>query len=133
MHRFVLALSIALSTSGCLSIYSPEIQQGNIVNQEMIDKLKPGMTRAQVRFVLGTPLVVDPFHSDRWDYIYFYKASYKGAPETRRLTVIFDGDALARMEGDVVTEKPAAPKPEPLAEQSEAPYEPERSSCALSR
>lgn len=133
MYRLVLALGVALVASGCLTIYSHEVQQGNIVDQEMVDKLKPGMTRAQVRFVLGTPLVVDPFHSDRWDYVYFYKPSYKGAPETRRLTVIFEGDTLARMEGDVVTEKPAAPKPEPLAEQSQAPYEPERSSCALSR
>ena len=134
MYRLVLALSIALAASGCLKIYSPEVQQGNIVNQEMIDKLKPGMTRAQVRFVLGTPLVVDPFHSDRWDYVYFYKPSHNGAPETRRLTVIFDGDALARMEGDVVADAPAAAKAEPPADQAQqAPYEPERSSCALSR
>lgn len=132
MYRLVIALGVALAASGCLTIYSPEVQQGNIVDQEMVDKLKPGMTRAQVRFVLGTPLVVDPFHSDRWDYVYFYKPSYHGAPETRRLTVIFDGDTLARMEGDVVADTPAAAMAQPPAEQAQqAPHAPERSSCAL--
>ena len=96
---------------GCLKIYSPEVQQGNIVNQEMVDKLKPGMTRSQVRFVLGTPLVTDPFHADRWDYVYFYKKSATADPERRRLTVIFEGDALARMEGDVVTDTAATQTP----------------------
>lgn len=132
MFRFVFALSIALAGSGCLTIYSPEVQQGNVVNQEMVDKLKPGMTRAQVRFVLGTPLVVDPFHSDRWDYVYFYKPSYKGQPETRRLTVVFEGDALARMEGDVVADAPAAAKSQTPAEQAQqAPGDPAPGSRAL--
>ncbi len=111
MSRFVLVLCAALLTSGCLKIYSPEVQQGNIVNQEMVDKLKPGMTRSQVRFVLGTPLVTDPFHADRWDYVYFYKKSATADPERRRLTVIFEGDALARMEGDVVTDTAATQTP----------------------
>ncbi|MFP5349246.1 MAG: outer membrane protein assembly factor BamE [Gammaproteobacteria bacterium] len=132
MYRFVLALCATLAASGCLTIYSPEVQQGNIVDQEMVDKLKPGMTRAQVRFVLGTPLVVDPFHSDRWDYVYFFKPAYEGAPETRRLTVIFDGDALARMEGDVVPDAPAAAKAQPPAEQAQqAPDESAPGSRAL--
>lgn len=132
MYRFVLVLCAALVGSGCLKIYSPEVQQGNIVNQEMIDKLKPGMTRSQVRFVLGTPLVTDPFHADRWDYVYFYKQSFNGAPETRRLTVIFDGDALARMEGDVVTGAPAAAEIAPPAEHAQqTPDEPAPGSRAL--
>jgi len=111
MSRFVLVLCAALLMGGCLKIYSPEVQQGNIVNQEMVDKLKPGMTRSQVRFVLGTPLVTDPFHADRWDYVYFYKKSATADPERRRLTVIFEGDALARMEGDVVTDTAATQTP----------------------
>lgn len=107
-RRLLLVLVAALTVSGCLRVYQQEIQQGNVVDQEMIDKLKPGMTRAQVRFVLGTPLLTDPFHADRWDYVYFYQKSPTTPAETRRLTVFFQGDALARLEGDIVT---AAPPP----------------------
>ena len=90
---------LALVLSGCISIYRMDVPQGNIVGPEMIEKVKPGMTRAQVRFVLGTPLISDPFHADRWDYVYLDRKS-PGA--TRRLTAIFSGDALLRLEGDVV-------------------------------
>ena len=99
-----------------ISPYRIDIQQGNVVSQEMVGKLKAGMTRSQVRFVLGSPLVVDMFHADRWDYVYLLQR--QGKPdERRRLTVIFDGDKLQRVEGDVVlTDKmlepePAAPPP----------------------
>ena len=98
-----------------------DIQQGNYVTQDMVDKLKPGMTRAQVRFVLGTPLVVDPFRTDRWDYVYLYK---KGGEitEQRRLAAIFKDDKLVRLEGDVMPARPkattdavSADKPKPVA------------------
>lgn len=86
-----------------IGTYKIDVQQGNYVTQDMVSKLKPGMTRSQVRFVLGTPLVVDVFRTDRWDYVYVYR---KGGDVTehRKLTVFFDGDKLARLEGDV---KPA--------------------------
>lgn len=78
-----------------------DIQQGNVVTQEMVAKLRPGMTREQVRFVLGTPLVVDPFRTDRWDYVYRYEKA--GEPvEHRHIAVIFRDNRLARIEGDVV-------------------------------
>lgn len=78
-----------------------EIQQGNFVTQEMVAKLQPGMTRNQVRFILGTPLVVDPFRSDRWDY--FYVLQKRGTTvEQRRIVVVFKDDKLDRVEGDVV-------------------------------
>jgi outer membrane protein assembly factor BamE len=92
-----------------------DVQQGNVITQEMVDQLKPGMTRSQVRFVLGTPLVSDPFHPERWDYIYHFRKG--GAPEAdaRRLTVIFQDDSLARIVGDVAvksgTEPPLATPP----------------------
>lgn len=90
-----------LATVGCISAYKADIQQGNVITQEMVDKLKPGMTKSQVRFVLGTPLIVDPFHPERWDYIHLYK-KHAGAPaETRQFTVIFDGDTMARVEGEM--------------------------------
>ena len=130
MPRLVLALCAALLAGGCLKIYSPEVQQGNIVNQEMVDKLKPGMTRSQVRFVLGTPLLTDPFHTDRWDYVYFQKQSATAAPEQRRLTVIFEGDALTRMEGDVVTGT-ASTETQPRADAPPDPQQPPPAQQAL--
>ena len=84
-----------------LTPYKIDIQQGNVVTQEMVEKLKPGMTAAQVRFILGTPLVVDAFHKDRWDYVYRLR---KGGTvvEHRRIVIVFQDDKLARVEGDVV-------------------------------
>jgi outer membrane protein assembly factor BamE len=99
-----------------VSPYKIDIQQGNYVTQDMVAKLKPGMTRAQVRFVLGTPLVVDPFRDDRWDYIYVY--SKRGqVVEQRHMSVIFKDDKLVRIEGDVVPAAAgaAAQKPGPEA------------------
>lgn len=107
-------LLIALALAGCkqvpvlpsLTPYKIDIQQGNHVTQEMVGKLKPGMTRAQVRFILGTPLVVDPFRNDRWDYVYLYNKAGE-ITEQRRISVIFDGDKLKRVDGDVVAALPA--------------------------
>lgn len=120
-------LFATLLLSGCgyipvvpplLTPYKIDIQQGNYVTQDMIAKLKPGMSRSQVRFALGTPLLVDPFRTDRWDYVYrLYRQG--NLVEERGVTVLFNGDVLARIEGDVVvggaastapgSDKPAAP------------------------
>jgi outer membrane protein assembly factor BamE len=81
--------------------YRIEIQQGNYIAQEMMAQLKPGMTKEQVRFILGTPLVTDIFHSDRWDYVY-WRETPAGARERRNLTVLFEQGQLARVDGDVV-------------------------------
>ncbi len=81
--------------------YRMEIQQGNFVSQEMVAKLKRGMSREQVRFVLGTPLVSDLFHANRWDYV-FYRERPGQPREARRISIFFDNDKLARVEGDVV-------------------------------
>jgi len=117
MRQF-LTLLMVLVLAGCKqvpelpSIIAPhkiDIQQGNVVSQAMVAKLKVGMTRAQVRFALGSPLIVDPFHDDRWDYVYTYQRQGKEL-QRRRLTVIFEGDRLLRVEGDVV---PAANAQEP--------------------
>ena len=91
---------------GPLAPYRMDIQQGNVVTQEMIDKVKPGMTRSQVRFALGTPLVVDAFHQDRWDYVYFLQKAGT-VVEQRRIAVYFKDDRLSRIEGDVVPVDPA--------------------------
>ena len=100
MRHFFLLAALATLLSGCLSVYQAEIQQGNVVTQEMIDKLKPGMTRSQVRFVLGTPLVSDPFHQDRWDYYYYLRRANEDIGEAQRLTVIFNNDVLQKVKGD---------------------------------
>ncbi|MFZ5464688.1 MAG: outer membrane protein assembly factor BamE [Pseudomonadota bacterium] len=89
-----------------VSPYRIDIQQGNYVSQEMVAQLKPGMTKDQVRFVLGTPLLTDVFHSDRWDYIYLFKPGNRGEPRKRQLTVFFEDGKLSRVAGDVVAAEP---------------------------
>jgi outer membrane protein assembly factor BamE len=98
-----LTLLLALQLAGCgwLAPYRIDIQQGNFVSQEMVAQLKRGMTKEQVRFVLGTPLLTDIFHADRWDYVYLLDRP--GAPQAQRhLAVFFENDRLARLESDVV-------------------------------
>ncbi len=98
--------------------YKLDIPQGNLITQEMVDKLKPGMTRSQVRFVLGTPLVVDAFRTNRWDFVYTLKKGGK-AVESQRVTILFDGDVLQSIEGNVVAAKPASVTPAPASAPSE--------------
>jgi len=81
--------------------YRMVIQQGNFISQEMVSQLKPGMTKEQVRFVLGTPLVTDIFHADRWDYVFFREMA-DGKREQRNLSVVFEKDKLARVLGDLL-------------------------------
>jgi outer membrane protein assembly factor BamE len=111
-------LLVPLLVAGCnlLAPYKMDIQQGNVVTQDMVARLETGMTRNQVRFTLGTPLVVDPFRSDRWDYVYQY-AKQGAVVEQRRIVVVFKDDKLARIEGNAapspvgraMMEKPATP------------------------
>jgi outer membrane protein assembly factor BamE len=104
MTRLLAALAVAILLSGC-AIYRMDIAQGNFLTQETIDQVKPGMTRSQVRFLLGTPMVTDPFHPDRWDYYYSLRKGTDPQPETRLVTVFFKGDVLQRIEGDVAPKK----------------------------
>ena len=106
--RFVVLTLLALTLAGCSSNLNPlrpyrmEIQQGNHLSQEKVAQLKRGMTKDQVRFLLGTPLLTDIFHADRWDYVYRRTPRNSNEVEERRLTVIFEDGVLARLEGDVV-------------------------------
>lgn len=81
--------------------YRIEIQQGNYVSQDMVAQLKPGMSKEQVRLVLGTPLLTDVFHADRWDYVYWRERQGEKR-EQRKLTVFFEDGKLTRLDGDVV-------------------------------
>ncbi|MDX1734148.1 MAG: outer membrane protein assembly factor BamE [Halioglobus sp.] len=103
--RFLLVgiLTAVLSACGFIGfpgVYRIDVEQGNIVTQELVDQLKPGMSRRQVRFILGTPLVEDAFNQDRWDYAYV-RRNGQDVLEQSRLTVIFDGDSLAEILGDL--------------------------------
>lgn len=95
------ACSSAPDITSRLSPYRIDVRQGNFVTQEMVAKLKPGMSRDQVRFALGTPLVTDIFHANRWDYVYRFQPG-RGEVQLRRLSVFFEDDKLVRVGGDVV-------------------------------
>jgi outer membrane protein assembly factor BamE len=102
MRARILTLVGLLLLAGCSSIpsllYKIEIQQGNVITQEMVNKLKPGMTRSQVRFALGSPMISDAFHENRWDYVYRLEQRGK-LVEQRHLAVFFEGDKLVRTNG----------------------------------
>ncbi|HEV8094911.1 MAG TPA: outer membrane protein assembly factor BamE [Burkholderiales bacterium] len=138
MQRLLFALISVGSAllAGCSPLevikpYRMDIQQGNYLSQEMVSQLKVGMTKEQVRYVLGTPLVADIFHADRWDYVY-YRDPRRGAREGRKIAVFFENGKLARVQGDVVAAEPqseapapkepaaAQPEPKPQAPQSVA-------------
>ena len=85
-------------------VYRVNIQQGNVIEQENLDRLRVGMDKDQVRFIMGTPAVEDPFHTDRWDYIYTYTEG-ANRRQQQHVTMIFEDDLLVRIEGDVVAGK----------------------------
>lgn len=84
-------------SSGIFSIYRLDIQQGNAINAEAVDKLREGMSPSQVRFIMGTPLLNDAFHEQRWDYLYWFKPS-DGKVQEKRVTVFFQNGQVARIE-----------------------------------
>ena len=107
-----LIMVLPLLTAAC-SFFTPyrmEIQQGNYVTQEMVAQLKPGLTRDQVRFLMGTPLVSDIFHEDRWDYVFVRQRANSPEVEQRRIAVFFEDGKLKRVDGDIVAS--AAGKPQ---------------------
>jgi outer membrane protein assembly factor BamE len=76
------------------------VQQGNVITQEMVDRLKPGMTRRQVAFVMGEPVLRDPFNPDRWDYVYSVQVG-RVVYQQMRMSLFFDGDVLREFSGDL--------------------------------
>lgn len=95
-------------------IYRPTIQQGNVVSQEQVNELRPGMTKRQVRFLLGTPMLTDVFHANRWDYA-FTSGVGSTPTEFRQVTVFFEDERLVRIAGDL--------RPQPPEEQEEVKKE----------
>ena len=94
--RKIIILALIFSTmaltSGC--VYRSNIAQGNLIEQDDLDQVEVGMTRNQIRFLLGTPMIDDPFHKSRWDYVYFLKIGRKDAAFKRWVSVEFENDLV---------------------------------------
>lgn len=129
-----LLLAVALLAGGCaardpnrtglLQPYRIDIPQGNYLTREAVDQVKEGMTRDQVRFLLGTPLLRHVFHPERWDYVFRYQFP-DGSSELRKVTVLFRDDQVTSIQADALPARedmsdPALPgyRPPPAGEQS---------------
>jgi outer membrane protein assembly factor BamE len=114
LRALIASVATALATSACgvpripgITPYKMDIQQGNLLTQEQVSRLKAGMTKEEVRIALGTPLLTDIFHGERWDYVYWHEdSSFK--LEQRRLVLYFSDGKLSRVDGDVVPKEPQA-------------------------
>jgi outer membrane protein assembly factor BamE len=118
-RRLITALTacgLALLISGC--VYRMNIQQGNFLEPRAVAQLQVGMTRSQVRYLLGTPMVPDAFDKDRWDYLYYLKKGRLKAPEQRHLIVYFQDDKVSKFDN-------SGAGPMPPAEQRDREIEPD--------
>jgi outer membrane protein assembly factor BamE len=100
------ALLSTLAFSAC--VYRMDIQQGNLLDLDQIEQLEVGMTRSQVRFLLGTPMVIDSFDADRWDYVYSLQRGRSRQITRRHLIVWFEGDTVTRIEEPIPLPRPAS-------------------------
>jgi len=102
MRKVFISVALATLVSACSDfpgVYKIDIPQGNVITQEMIDQLRPGMTESQVRYIMGTPLVTDTFSPGRWDYLYSFKPG--GEPRVQeRVSLYFEEGKLTRLTGD---------------------------------
>ena len=102
MQKLIILLvlsMLALTVAGCHIVYTPDVQQGNLLYKKDVDQLKPGLTKRQVLVLLGTPSVSTPFDRSRWDYVSTF--SHRGNPQkVRTLVLTFNNDTLVRTEGD---------------------------------
>lgn len=90
-----------------LQVHQIDIQQGNYIGQEEVERLRTGMNRAEVRRLLGSPVVVNRLRQERWDYFYYLKPG-KAASQQRQISLFFDGDRLIQIDGDLDPPAPAA-------------------------
>lgn len=120
LRNFLLTAAVLLSLSGCsaFSVYKIDIAQGNIITQDMVNKIEIGMTKPQVRYIMGTPLISHTFDHNRWDYHWRYQ-SPKGKITERSVTFFFKEGQLNEIKGDIL---PETPKKEatPTKEESKA-------------
>ncbi len=102
-------LLLTLAASGC--VYRMDIQQGNLLDAEQVDQVEVGMTRSQVRFLLGTPMVIDSFNPERWDYIYSLRRGHSRKVDRQHLIVWFEGDTVTRIEELIPVPRKESPAP----------------------
>ncbi len=105
MRKLLPVLVAALLTAGCGIVYHQPVYQGNLLEKSAVDQLQAGMDRQQVVLLLGTPSIADPYHQDRWDYTATQRVGRAGRMETKNLTLYFEGNTLARWEGDYFPEQ----------------------------
>ena len=105
MQKLIVTALAACLTAGCAVVYKQPIYQGNLIAAEDVAQLQVGMGRNQVMALLGTPSIQDPFHHDRWDYTSSHRVGRAGDTEVRNLVLFFEGDSLARWEGDHFPER----------------------------
>ena len=129
--KYIYVAFLAFSVGGCsLSqlklpelkiprVYKLSVQQGNVITQEMVDRLKPGMTRNQVEFVMGKPVLSDPFNDDQWVYVYSLEVP-DYFTQTFKMVLAFDGDTLATITGDYVPQEADAEVNEEVEEENSA-------------
>jgi outer membrane protein assembly factor BamE len=130
--RILAPLFIAATLSGCGLVYRIDVQQGNYVTQDLVDRLKPGMTKAEVKQILGTPLLIDVFHANRWDY-YFSNVKGGKAQDRSRISVFFENDKVARFTGGGrpgTTPSAQTTAPNPAVQSTETPAAPTKPSPA---
>lgn len=111
MRNPLTVLLLAAALTGCGAIYKVDVYQGNLLESTAVEQLEPGMTKRQVALLIGSPAIRDPFHQQRWDYV--ASVSKRGGdPEIKNLVLHFDGDTLARVEGDYFPEQDAELEPQ---------------------
>ena len=101
MHKIILTavlFSAMVAGGGC--VYRQTISQGNLIEQDDLDQIEVGMTRNQIRFLLGTPMVDDPFHKERWDYVYYLKIGREDATFKRWISIFFEDDLVSEIHKD---------------------------------
>ena len=109
MPRTLLAAALAAiaaaSIAGCGLIYKQPIYQGNLMDQSAVEQLQAGMSKQQVKVLLGSPSIADPFHHDRWDYTATRRTERLGEVQVKNFTVYFENDVVSRWEGDYFPEQ----------------------------
>jgi len=101
IKNILILIICSLSLSACIKPFQPDVQQGNIINNSDLSEIRYGMSKQEVLFILGTPMVIDPFNESRWDYFYSKNDKRKRETESRLITALFDGDKLVELKGDV--------------------------------
>ena len=102
---FLLTAAIACSVAGCGILYKQPIYQGNLMDQSAVEQLQAGMSKQQVKVLLGSPSIADPFHHDRWDYTATERTDRLGTVHMKNFTVWFENEAVTRWEGDYFPEQ----------------------------